>query len=107
MSCTQKGEGTAPVARVKDKQPVAQIWYSQEHCFAPCFAALFTHYRLEFHSISQTRPKIPGLRHANCPSGRLFSLSGYPKMLEGATREKFFLLIFQYYWLYVGLSNKP
>ena len=76
------------------------IWYSQEHCFPRCFAALFTHYRLEFHSISQTRPKIPGLGHADCPSGRLFSPSGYPKMLEGATREKFFLLIFYHYRLY-------
>ena len=78
---------------VKDKRPVAQIYFTPEHCFPRCSAALFTHYKLEFHSISQTRPKIPGLRHANYPSGRLFSPSGYPKMLEGATREKFFLLL--------------
>lgn len=29
------------------------------------------------------------------PSGRSFSLSGSPKMLEGATREKFFLLLYK------------
>jgi len=68
---------------------VARTYFTPEHCFARCFAALFTHFRLELHSISQTRLR---LRHANCPAGRLLSPSGDPKMLEGATREKFFRL---------------
>ncbi|OPY81181.1 MAG: hypothetical protein A4E65_01219 [Syntrophorhabdus sp. PtaU1.Bin153] len=74
-------------------QPLAQMQYSQEHCFASCrvpsgrelFPAPASGYPdLEVHSISQARPVISGLRHANCPPGRFFS----PTAIRGTLRRQ-------------------
>lgn len=88
----------------KQKMPVseslqgASALRSQRHNVAagPLFRsllkpALLTHFGLDLHSISQTRPVytgVTGLRHAHRPSGRLFSPSGCPSVLGCATCEK-------------------
>jgi hypothetical protein len=54
-------------------------------------------------NFTQFRKLVPKYRDSDMRTalrGCSFSPSGYPKMLEGATREKFFLLIFRYYLLY-------
>jgi len=75
--------------------PLPEYGYSYRRNTVSLAASLRASYPLEARialNFVNSPLSAAGLRHANCPPGRLFSPKWVPSVLEGATREKFFLL---------------